>query len=801
MKLNIDNYIITPGKFVAGTRGSYGIEPIELELSREWDGLSVMVSFYPPHGDAVSVMYTGEPFYIPVEVMDVCGNCRYVVSGYRDERKLISVEGLLHVLSTATPADDPALEPTPTLFEQIMSAVVDKADADHTHDERYASREGSAPRLAVGHAGGLVTEEFSQYEGIISGHTVGDGDTERPLSSGVLKHIDGMSIRQQLDCGRFVDTEGWIACNGELSAESGVATLGILPQRMRQFSTSEYFAAVGEKVYIDVDSEFDVRANDYSAVELGVDGNVDRWYFIGRKAASVQFEVYDPQGDDLHVLRTLTAVIEGDEQKNRTGIYCTLPTLADGRYYIRAEVDCDFGGIALSLDDGTRYDAAMSSEPGAQTISGIVDVHNGGEAQLGIWDRRAPACVLSYEGDYYDTVALTDMAKFLSAVAVHSRGVYQYRFEYYSGNWYLCDGEGNRLYAVYLDDCGIYCSVEDDTDRFLDGDVVTVELSYPFEINARAELSVKGNIGLSNISIDAATFAGALGTGLASGTYTLEYKNAGWMLGERRVELSRVGISGEGTGTASVGASITVKLAVDSECLRISGVQVCELREMGLENMSVKQLDRIFGSKYHARGISSLKLGGVCCVDDGGNVIDGGLYFDQNHELFRLPDGTCDRLDLENGTLIRRVGIRYVSGTQGEYIPFEDARSGSAVMSDGGIPGVMTENGLLLAREMPGERVFYALSEPLIIPVTCYDKYAVKEGAFECLVSRNEQGEYTQSAVGGSGKVCYLADVARMAELDRIRVRALLCALGLEVSQDERILALAQKITEALVKL
>ena len=798
MKLNIDNYIITPGKFVAGTRGSYGIEPIELELSREWEGLSVMVSFYPPHGAAVSVMYTGEPFYIPAEVMDVCGNCRYVVSGYQGERKLISVEGLLHVLNTVSPVENPALEPTPTLFEQIMSAVVDKADTDHTHDERYAPREGSAPRLTAGLSDGLMSEEFSEYEGIISGHSVADGNTERPLRAGVLKYVDGMSIRQQLGNGRFVDTQGWTACNGELNAESGVAMLKILPQRMRQFSTSEYSAAVGEKVYIDVDSDYDVRINDYSAVELGFDENVDRWYFIGLKNASVQFEVYDPQGDDLQVLRTLTAIIEGDEQKNRTGIYCKLSTQAGGRYYIRADVDCSFGGVALSLDDGTRYDVAMSDDVGALTISGIVDVRDGGEAELGIWDRRAPAFVISYDGDYYDKVALMDIDKFLSSVAVHTRGTHSYRFEYYAGNWYLCDEDGNRLYSVYLDEYGICCSVEDDTDRFLDGDVVTVELNYPFEINAEAEMSVKGNIGLSDISIDAATFAGSLGTRLASGTYTLKYESSGWMLDERKVELSRVGISGTATGTPSIGASITVKLTVAPESMQISSVQVCELKENGLENLTVQQLDRIFGSKYHAEGISSLKLGGVCCVDSEGNIIEGGLYFDENFELFRLPDGTADRLDVESGTLIRRVGVKYVSGTRGEYIPFDDARSDSAVMSDGGKPGVMTDNGLLLCREMPGERVFYALSQPQMIPVKCHNIYRAVEGATECIISRNDYGEYTTSAVGGVGKVCYLADVARMAELDRVRLRALFCVLGLETSQDEQVLALAQKITEAL---
>ena len=181
MKLRIDNYVINPGKFIAGTRGSYGIEQIELEFSEEWDGLSVTVSFYPAVGDPVNLLYTGQPFFIPSEVMNVSGSCKYVVSGYRDTKRLISAEGVLRVINTSTPTDNPALEPTPDLFSQIMTLAGTLSDIDDNRKKNYAPQSGICPDLTVGTAYSLSGDSVVNRETILSESEVAGGDTSVAL--------------------------------------------------------------------------------------------------------------------------------------------------------------------------------------------------------------------------------------------------------------------------------------------------------------------------------------------------------------------------------------------------------------------------------------------------------------------------------------------------------------------------------------------------------------------------------------------------------------------------------------------
>ena len=129
MIIKVDNYVLVPGRFVAGTKGSYGIEQLDFELSREWEGLAVSVSFYPPEGDPVAIIYTGEPFCIPAEVMSCSGTTKFVVSGYKDEKVLITAEGLIRVLETSVPVENTALAPTPSQFSQIMGMLESKVEA------------------------------------------------------------------------------------------------------------------------------------------------------------------------------------------------------------------------------------------------------------------------------------------------------------------------------------------------------------------------------------------------------------------------------------------------------------------------------------------------------------------------------------------------------------------------------------------------------------------------------------------------------------------------------------------------
>src|SRR5574344_199756 len=129
MIIKIEKYVMNPGRFVAGTRGSYGIEQLDFLFSQEWDGLAVLVSFYPPAGDPVAVVYGGVPINIPAEVMNVSGSSRFVVSGYCGEKVLITAEGMIRVLDTSVPAENAALVPTPSQVSQIMTALGGKVDA------------------------------------------------------------------------------------------------------------------------------------------------------------------------------------------------------------------------------------------------------------------------------------------------------------------------------------------------------------------------------------------------------------------------------------------------------------------------------------------------------------------------------------------------------------------------------------------------------------------------------------------------------------------------------------------------
>ena len=43
MQINANYYAITPRKFIAGTKGSYGIEKLDISFSEEWNGLAKKV--------------------------------------------------------------------------------------------------------------------------------------------------------------------------------------------------------------------------------------------------------------------------------------------------------------------------------------------------------------------------------------------------------------------------------------------------------------------------------------------------------------------------------------------------------------------------------------------------------------------------------------------------------------------------------------------------------------------------------------------------------------------------------------
>ena len=123
MLIKANYFSLTPRRFIAGTKNSYGVETISFEFSSEWDGLNKTVTFYPVGGAPVAVLYVDSPVYIPAEVMACPGTAQFTVSGTKGSRSLISVTGYIDVLDTNDPGSQPAVEPTPSEMAQVLDMM------------------------------------------------------------------------------------------------------------------------------------------------------------------------------------------------------------------------------------------------------------------------------------------------------------------------------------------------------------------------------------------------------------------------------------------------------------------------------------------------------------------------------------------------------------------------------------------------------------------------------------------------------------------------------------------------------
>ena len=121
MKIKIDNYSMQPSRFIAGTKGSYGFDFIDIEFGEDWEGLAKKIVFSPPEGEPVSVVWAGEPVPIPAEVMAVRGKTAFAVVGYENEKTKITVTGELDVLNTLEPDGIGTVPPTENEVAQIMT--------------------------------------------------------------------------------------------------------------------------------------------------------------------------------------------------------------------------------------------------------------------------------------------------------------------------------------------------------------------------------------------------------------------------------------------------------------------------------------------------------------------------------------------------------------------------------------------------------------------------------------------------------------------------------------------------------
>lgn len=126
MLIRATKYSLEPCRINVGTRGSYGIEKLEFDLSCEWDGLSVSVIFYPKRGKPIKVPYLGGEIDIPPEVMKFSGEAQFILSGViaaagEIERKIISLDGTLDIMHTLDDKGGNAGKVTSDTYDLFLS--------------------------------------------------------------------------------------------------------------------------------------------------------------------------------------------------------------------------------------------------------------------------------------------------------------------------------------------------------------------------------------------------------------------------------------------------------------------------------------------------------------------------------------------------------------------------------------------------------------------------------------------------------------------------------------------------------
>lgn len=903
MIIKVDNYVLVPGRFVAGTKGSYGIEQLDFELSREWEGLAVSVSFYPPEGDPVAIIYTGEPFCIPAEVMSCSGTTKFVVSGYKDEKVLITAEGLIRVLETSVPVENTALAPTPSQFSQIMgmleskieavpgmglssndytdaerlklagiecgaqanvqpdwaqtdssacdyiknkpvldstpitgstrgitsggvyAALAGKADASHNHsgtyapaghnhdssyapsvhnhDLQYAPLSGECAGLVAGFAKNLSPARRIVTDSILLCRKSAGGERECELAFARVRSISGMSVVQLLENGNFTDMTGWEVSGGTALAEDNVCSLTPNIPEKSAGAEADYTLEVGQTVGLDgYDTSMQTCVADnpeiISVTELS---SGEGWELCGLAIGTTTVRVFDdPDYYDEIAAFVVRVVEESSAQEEPAQVSRAFNFISGRRYYVSAKIKSPApasGIILFAGAGGAEQELGSAGLNDWQRVSGSFDATETGLGRVGVRDLRRVTASISYTGEV--GWASVDAERFSRRIKAHSPASSgDYTFVYNNYEWRHTSGHP----GVEPADFGIISAWKPgSTEQARQGSTITVRFTYPFAKEATALLAASGKTGLSDISVNAAEFAGALGSAARRGDYVFTYvSGVGWTFEDgTKVELSDYGITGSVSGSPANGAEITVSLELMPDVIKTGSFAVYDLTQLGLKDFTVAELDRLLGDVYHGRGLHNASVGGIRSCGTADNQFVSELCLSQNYELSRLPSGVADLLDLENRRLCRKVASQTISGPAGGAVALAGAKSGTAYLCAEGDIGSITGNTLTLSREVSSLTVYYERAEAEIADISEPDSYRVATGGDEELVIYDGVSrEYLPSPLGVRAVVDYIPDYARQVETDRTRLLGLLAAIGAHTSPDPAVLSAAAGIAEAL---
>lgn len=666
----------------------------------------------------------------------------------------------------------------------------------HDHDSLYAPRSGFCGGLTAGLAANLAARQELVVDGMFRQRATAAGEKESIISSARILSVSGCTVAQILENGSFADGSGWEAGDADVVIEDNICTVTpLLPEKE---NGADYSIAVGEKVIID---GYNIWLNTcipdvegiVSITELE---NEEGWEIEGLAAGAVNLTI-DEFGTILAELTVgVGAVGTGGGDSGGLLVSRGFECAAGHKYYVRAEIETPGGGggFAVGIDDGSGEGIAAVAPRGTgwQRTHGILIAGGNYQGRIGLTDKRQISADVEFSGLVRGVSLNTEVfSRRIAAYNTSASGVY--RFVYGSG-WLR---QPSGVPVSKISEYGIEVTWGSESEAERAGSEISINFNYPFQNTAEADITSTGTTGLSGLTIDAGMLAGRLGSDAASGSYIFEYDGIkGWTRDGMGAELAMYGIHGTISGSPQAGATITAELRLGRiDTARIRNLMVFDLTRSGMEDFDTDMLETLLGGEFYERGLHSTVFAGVSCTDINGAE---SKLTTANHTLHRLPDGTSDVLDYENGVLIRRTTARSLTGGAGQTVFLTGGKSGTSYLCCEGDIGGVSGDTITLSKDVSGAVVIYELNTPETVPLSD-GTYAASVGGTETLLRYDGSADkYIPADIAANTVIEYEKDYVAEIESDRRTILGFLTAVGLFSGGGENVAAEALKITNAL---
>jgi hypothetical protein len=220
-KIGVTGSQLYPKETLLLAAGSYNYEKLQFEFGSEWQGVVKKIVFYPFRKKPVQVIDIGDNdniIDVPPEVSLTAGQARYVVEGWSNDARIITVEGTLIVPDTKDVGDHEYAPSTP-IYQQLLNIINEFIERAENGD--FDGDKGDA---GVGVPVGGLAGQFLKKATATDYATVWSYITA--LSLLLDSNNNTYALGNENDGGYFISNGSRYECGFALNGGNGASTAG-----------------------------------------------------------------------------------------------------------------------------------------------------------------------------------------------------------------------------------------------------------------------------------------------------------------------------------------------------------------------------------------------------------------------------------------------------------------------------------------------------------------------------------------------------------------------------------------------